>query len=309
MNEIYLLSQNAINKVVEFVNIGRIRFGLINHYERELLTPQKLYYFTSLYDRYSFFTEMQYLIGEILAQFQFWEQMGNNKGQLLCFIRAELYYNNIIQSKTEIRKVYSSNEFYDIPNEISEKANFTKSEGYSELKNHFQTCSIQKCPVCGGNILNLIHSFVEKVKLEIRDSPLYDAFILKLTELPYRKVEKYKELDDLRHDMDELIPLHRENFGKDRRETIRHNLNYALRSKIIDLKFYYCDVMKKKNEYKNKRKTKGILFPQIEKHIKSYKKITKNLFLILEPSLILDEVDSKIAVGFQFNKNIFKEYN
>ncbi len=309
LNKVYQLSQNATDKVVKFVNIGRIRFGLIYHYERELFSPQKLYDFTDLYDRHPFFDTLQYLIGENLAQFQFWQQIGNKRGQLLCYIRAELYYNEVIKSKTEIRGVYSSSSgTYDIYDEILKNTHFTKSEGYSELRNHFQICITQRCSTCGGNILNLIHLYIKKVKSEIRNSPQYDSFIQKFTKLPYRKVKEYKELKSLDYEANKLIPLNDKAFGKERREAIRSNLNSELRSRIIELRATHFELSKIRKEYRITRRKKRLIFPQIET-IRAFSKAAENLFLLLKPSKILDELDSKICIKFPIDKNLFKNYN
>ncbi|KKM90681.1 hypothetical protein LCGC14_1236170 [marine sediment metagenome] len=307
VNAIYQLSTNATNNIVEFVNMGKIRHGLIYYFERRLFSPEYLYHFTSASNHSPFYEMFLSLIVENLALLKFWEQLGNKHGLLISYIRAEEYYKKVTQSKVKFNKIVQTLEkSYDIPHEIREKSFIKKYNGYFELKNHFQKCFTRKCRVCGGNILNLIYFYIEKIKLEIRNSSVYDSFVSTFRKIAYRKEYINNELQEK---VDELIPLNKEKFGKERRENVRSNIKRSLGSQAINLNALNYLRLKKIEESKAEHKSRQFIFSQAEKDIKKYTKALDNFFKILEPSQILDNLDLSIGEKFPLDEKVFKNYN
>ncbi|KKL25258.1 hypothetical protein LCGC14_2407130, partial [marine sediment metagenome] len=217
----YQLSEEASKNVVELVNNGKIRFGNIYYHKRDLFSPQNLYHFTNLYDQDPFYIALLGLIAENLDQIQFWERIGNKHGQVISYVRAEEYYNKINQSNIEFKLVPSSSyNIYNVHEEIKKRYYISKFGEYFKFKNYFQKCSLRKCRVCGGNILNYIQIYIEKVKNEIRNSPTYNDFIQEVKNLPHLEIKNLKEFKNLENRVDDLIPLNKEAFVMTRNESI-----------------------------------------------------------------------------------------
>ena len=309
--EIYYLTQNAKKEAVELVNGGKIRYGIIHHLEKNLLSPQNLSCFTSLFDQRLFYVDLQYLIGENLLQVDFWKSIGNQYGQVLSYVRAEEYYEKVIQSKVKISPYYSHlGTIDDIKSEMKNKAYITTFKDYFALKNHFKKCTDLQCRTCGKNVYNLILTYIEKIKAELRNRSEYPVLMAYIKKFPYKKkVEYNKEVKFLQAKIDDLIQYDKEKFRKSRKDTILTNLNAHLKSDIVSIVNLNKFKLNEIQEYRANRKDRQLYFSEIEKIIEGYKKSIRKFYQKLEPTLILESIDLKIGESISLDKKVFQKYS
>lgn len=309
--ETYYLTQNAPIKAVELVNSGKIRYGSIHYFEKKILTPQNLFYFTSSLDKSPFYIDLQSLIGENLLQVEFWKSFGNHYGQVISYVRAEEYYEKVIKSKVKIRPYYSLLGTIDnIKSEMESKANIATFKDYFALKNHFRKCFDLQCQTCGKNVYNLVQAYVEKIKAELRNRSEYPLLMNYIKKFPYeKKVESNEEVELLHAKIDGLIQYDKEKFGISKKETFLNSINAQLKSDIINIVHLSKFRLKKVREYRDDRKDRQLYFSEIEKLIEGYKKSIRNFYQKLEPNPILDSIDVKIGERISLEKKTFQKYN
>jgi len=309
--EIYYLTQDAKNKAVELVNSGRIRYGIIHHLEKKLFSPQSLFNFTSLLNQRPFYVDLQNLIGENLLQVDFWKSIDNQYGQVLSYVRAEEYYEKVVQSKVKINPYYSHlGTIDDIKSDLENKAYNTTFKDFFVIKNHFKKCFDQQCLTCGKNVYNLIHAYVEKIKAELRNRSEYPVLMNYIKRFPYKKnVKSEEEVKFLQVKIDDLIQYDKKEFGISEKDTILTNLNAHLRTKAINIVHLNKLRLEKVQEYRANRKDRQLYFSNIEDAIEAYKKSIRNFYQELEPTLILESIDVKIGESISLDKKVFQKYS
>lgn len=308
--KVYCLTQNAKIRAVELVNGGKIRYGLIHYFEKKLFSLQNLFYFTSPLDQSPFYIDLQFLIGENLLQVNFWKNIGNQYGQVISYIRAEEYYEKVVQSKVKIIPHYfGSSIIDDIKSNLERKAYITTFKDYFVLKNHFKKCFDLQCLTCGKNVYNLIYTYVEKIKAELRNRSEYPVLMNYIKRFPYKKNVNHEEVEFLQAKIDGLILYDKEKFGISKKETFLTSLNAHLKSDIISIIFLNKLRLEKVQEYRTVRKDRQLYFSKIEDLIKKYKKSIRKFYQLLEPNLILESIDLKIGESISLDKRMFQKYN
>ncbi|MFW9930972.1 MAG: DUF3883 domain-containing protein [Candidatus Thorarchaeota archaeon] len=288
----YTFTTEALNNLVGLMNIGRIKFDMIYHIEKEILSPSIYHYFLLENSKSSYCVNLFILIEQNLKELAFWDSLNCERGTIICFIRANYYYNHLLEN-------YMDSKYYkkeQIEQELTAYMYLKDSMEYRKLGAHFKKCMKRKCRVCGKNVVNLFNLQIEKVKAEIRNREEFLIFQNKVRNIPYFEDTVKHQLEKLSGLLETLIPVKKGLYGKNVLETLKEIIKLNLKKLIIELiSFNYC---------RNLAQTDKKLY-FINEYLKNKDCFDK--VLTLRP--MLSALDVAIGRTFNVKREIFKEYS
>ncbi|MFW9876470.1 MAG: DUF3883 domain-containing protein [Candidatus Thorarchaeota archaeon] len=290
-NGMYILSEEGLDRAVEEVNTGKFKTGIPYYAERELLSLRSLYEY--LQRKKSFFNALSFLINEYWDMLTFWEDLKNEYGQIVYYVRAEFYYNKIIQSQLDI----------NVNSRVLRKKNIINFRSYREIKKHFEKCIVIHCRKCGGNIINVFNHYIESVKYELREKEEYRKLIRDLKQLAYVKYEGINETSYKKYKtkIDSILNLKDDVISKE--NLILTYLDFELKMALIEVLSLNRAIIRE-----SVKRKKADIMEFIDK-IELYKKSFSQFINILTPSPLLDNINSRIIEKFNIDKKIFQRYN